>query len=285
MVAAEDLCSGWPDVKVTTNGVLITAQRPGCLCYEATVWNLSSMGITQIEKGALSGMDRLEILILDKNPGCLTDPIFDGFEFPSLINKQKNVCEPCPVAEFPEFTVQGHGGKLIRTEINSENGCYYYNGTVLNLSNMGINELPMGIFADLNKLEELDLQFNAITEVPAKLFEGLENKLKKIYLNYNAIIELPSTLFEGLTNLNLLELSSNEINTLPEGLFVGLEDSLVELYLSNNEITELPSKIFLGLAKLKILETTNNEITVLPESVFVDLHSLTKLMLNSNKIR
>eukprot|EP00903_Cladosiphon_okamuranus_P019445 g17879.t1 len=90
-------------------------------------------------------------------------------------------------------------------------------------------------FGESNILE-LDLQENALTMLPAGIFDTLVG-LKKLYLDHNALTTLPAGVFDTLVSLERLYLHDNGLVTLPSGIFDALE-ALERLFLHDNEDLE-----------------------------------------------
>lgn len=80
----------------------------------------------------------------------------------------------------------------------------------LDISEMGIEELPEDAFAELNHLEELKLFKNNIKELPETVFDNL-SKLSELHLKDNQIKEISARHFEKLDNLNRLFLLGNPL--------------------------------------------------------------------------
>ncbi|MBC1297457.1 leucine-rich repeat domain-containing protein [Nostoc sp. UCD122] len=128
-----------------------------------------------------------------------------------------------------------------------------------------------------NKLRELDLGKEKLTEIPAEVFE-LE-WLEVLNLSYNQLKTLPEAITD-LQQLISLNLSYNELTTLPEAI-IGLQQ-LTSLDLSYNKLTILPEAIA-SLEQLTFLDLRDNKLTTLPEAI-ASLKQLTFLDLSVNKL-
>ena len=124
---------------------------------------------------------------------------------------------------------------------------------------------------DGKNLVSLDLSDLGLAEVPSDLLDG-HKKLKALHLSFNLITELPEDIFKG-TALTLINLYSNQIMTLPDGIFSGLK--LDWLDLRSNELDSLPSSLA-ECDKLTYLYLQNNPLTSYEETDYdwrQDYHS------------
>lgn len=146
------------------------------------------------------------------------------------------------------------------------------NATKLNLSNLGLSEIPIEI-NNLAHLNELDLSFNQLTEI-----KNLENLTELIVLNlgHNQLKEIKN--LEKLIKINSLGLSRNQIAELN-----GLENLnlLIELDLSHNLISKI--KGLENLNQLKRLYLSNNQLNEI--NGLDKLSRLTRLYLENNQIK
>ena len=117
-------------------------------------------------------------------------------------------------------------------------------GEKLDLSNLGLTEIPENL---PQSLQELHLYRNQITEIP----ETLPQSLRKMWLDNNQITEIPDNLPQSLQELDL---KYNQITKIPDNL----PQSLQRLHLRNNKITEIPKNLPQSLGYLWI---SDNEIT------------------------
>ncbi|KAI4501063.1 hypothetical protein M0802_003866 [Mischocyttarus mexicanus] len=97
-----------------------------------------------------------------------------------------------------------------------------------------LKTVPDYIFANLEKLEEVNLNKVGILYLPDSLFY-YSPSLKYFYFENNLLISLRHTYFRALKNLEVLKLN-------------------------NNLIREIPERIFTDLGKLKILDLSMNNI-------------------------
>ena len=171
--------------------------------------------------------------------------------------------------------------------------------TELNLSNMGLTELPPEIW-NLTKLTKLYLVGNRLTVLPpqignltklisldviqnqlAALPAEIENltKLEGLVLNRNRLAALPREIGK-LTSLIVLDLEENQLTALPPG--IGKLTNLSDLRLFANQLTALPPEIG-KLTNLTTLDLSRNQLTALPPEIG-KLTNLTTLDLRGNQL-
>jgi len=147
------------------------------------------------------------------------------------------------------------------------------NAIELNLSNLGLKEIPKELF-ELTNLIQLKLYSNQLTKLPKEI--GNLTNLTNLYLSSNQLTELPKEI-GNLTNLTNLYLSSNQLTELPNE--IGNLINLTQLSLPNNKLTELPNEIG-NLTNLTKLYLFNNQLIEFPNK----LNKLRKLKNLSNEI-
>jgi hypothetical protein len=125
--------------------------------------------------------------------------------------------------------------------------------TELNLFFNQLTEVPKGL-VKLNQLTVLNLNHNKLTDVSA-----LANltQLEYLRLHDNQLTEIPKEL-ENLTQLKVLYLGWNKLTEVPKGL-VKL-NQLTELNLNHNKLTEVPKGLE-KLTQLKVLRLDFNKLT------------------------
>nr|XP_050864570.1 toll-like receptor 7 [Vespula vulgaris] len=177
----------------------------------------------------------------------------------------------------------------------------------IHLAHNGLGDLPKGIFTRLeqllvlnlagNRLDSdqvdetsflglirlivLDLSYNLLTRIDARMFKDLFF-LQILDLRNNSIDYIESNAFLPLYNLHTLELSDNKLRSvgaqLLNGLFV-----LNRLTLSGNLIASVDPMAFRNCSDLKELDLSGNELTSVPEALR-DLAFLKTLDLGENRI-
>lgn len=187
----------------------------------------------------------------------------------------------------------------------------------LNLSNIGLNEIPSMVF-DLEHLKVLKLMGNNIQELPEEISKL--NRLSHLYLYQNKIKELPKDILKEMPFLECIDIGENPINyevvqeiykeqekwidyrrfvlklndlapnsesiyfwgnihQIPKQLFDFNE--LKYVLISGQNITEIPKDI-IRLKKLIHLDLPNNKLTSIPNEL-MNLNSLESLNLDENE--
>ena len=152
----------------------------------------------------------------------------------------------------------------------------------LDLDHNSLSSLPDGIFNDLSSLTRLDLDVNSFTSLPDGIFNGLTN-LEWLDLEGNSLTGLPDGIFNGLSSLEFLYLEENNLLSLDSDTFNDLSN-LVVLWLYGSDLSSLPEDIFAGLSNLDVIELSNNRLTSLPEGIFAGLSNLRDIWMSSNRL-
>ena len=149
--------------------------------------------------------------------------------------------------------------------------------THLNLSNIELSSIPKSIFG-LSELESLNLSSNRNISELSPLIAELKN-LEELDLNRNALIEIPDEIGD-LKKLKRLTLSYNKLTGFPEAILnlKGLE----WLEIGSQTITELP-KSLKDLSSLSHLDLSFSGLKEVNDSIG-DLKSLQTLNLERNDI-
>ncbi|KAL9542839.1 hypothetical protein PS6_009601 [Mucor atramentarius] len=131
-------------------------------------------------------------------------------------------------------------------------------------------------FSKLEKLQELDLRQNQITDLD-ELY--LLPKLEVISMDYNAI-SVVNYNFQGLKQLKMSKNHLTQFNLHPyhlrnpDGTLKQHRCLLTDLNLANCKLSSLPDDLFISAISLEHLILDNNTLSILPSSV----GSLTKLL-------
>ncbi|XP_050458730.1 toll-like receptor 7 [Cataglyphis hispanica] len=154
---------------------------------------------------------------------------------------------------------------------------------VLNLANnrLGSDRVDETTFLGLIRLIVLDLSYNQLTHIDARMFKDLFF-LQILDLRNNSIDRIESNAFLPLYNLHTLELSDNKLHTVGAQLFNGLF-VLNRLTMSGNSITNIDTVAFRNCSDLKELDLSGNELTAVPDALR-DLTFLKTLDLGENRI-
>lgn len=146
----------------------------------------------------------------------------------------------------------------------------------LDLSNMGLTEIPSEIFKCKN-LKKLNLSNNQIQSIPLTIVKL--KYLRNLNLSNNNISSLMARFFE-LKNLEVLILNNNKIKVIPKQ--IGNLKKLTNLSLSSNQLTSLPKHLN-ELKALRSFNISNNLITHYPPDLtFPELEAI---WLNKNPLQ
>ncbi|RCI00446.1 cysteinyl-tRNA synthetase, partial [Rhizopus stolonifer] len=124
-------------------------------------------------------------------------------------------------------------------------------------------------FSKLEKLQELDLRQNQITDLDEL---SMLPKLEVISIDYNAI----SVVSYDFTNLRQLKMSKNHLTQFtvahshlyhPDGTLKNNRCLLTDLNLANCKLSSLPDDLFASAVSLEHLILDNNTLSVLPSSI------------------
>ncbi|XP_072419306.1 leucine-rich repeat-containing G-protein coupled receptor 6 isoform X2 [Chiloscyllium punctatum] len=119
---------------------------------------------------------------------------------------------------------------------------------ILTLTQAGITSLPRGLCQQLPNLRVLELSYNQIHVLPS--FHNCQ-KLEEIGLQHNRITEIRADTFQQLMALRSLDLSWNKIAEIHLDAFASLR-SLTKLDLTFNQLSSLPLSGLSGLTHLKL---------------------------------
>ncbi|KAG5666520.1 hypothetical protein PVAND_014541 [Polypedilum vanderplanki] len=135
----------------------------------------------------------------------------------------------------------------------------FKNITKLTFTKSGLIHLAENDFKDFDKLDQLYLDENNITEVPAKIFDK-NIKLVEIYLNKNKIIKIDPHVFDKLTELKKLLLDSKicdisaDTNATSKDLVDRIKDDLLKSKCKNGGSILYLNTIILSLIALLTLK-------------------------------
>ncbi|XP_055874290.1 slit homolog 2 protein-like isoform X2 [Biomphalaria glabrata] len=127
-------------------------------------------------------------------------------------------------------------------------------GTIVRCSHQQLTEIPKYIPPDTT---ELYLDENAITKVPYDI--GLLINLKRLDISYNKIVTLPAKIFSNLTQLSTLILSYNNLQCIADSSFANMQNLRI-LSLHENNISTIPYGTFDSLKSLSHLALGGNPL-------------------------
>ncbi|XP_056147416.1 leucine-rich repeat, immunoglobulin-like domain and transmembrane domain-containing protein 2 [Lampris incognitus] len=135
--------------------------------------------------------------------------------------------------------------------------------------------IPANIPDDMNKIR---IEKSHFTEIPRAAFSNVP-ALENLWLNFNEITVINSKGFEGLGNLTELRLQGNKLRSVP---WTAFEDTpaLKILDLKHNQLDVVPEHALKFLPVLTYLDVSFNQLTVISKDVFLNwpLHQKTQGM-------
>ncbi|XP_066448013.1 leucine-rich repeat serine/threonine-protein kinase 2 isoform X2 [Eleutherodactylus coqui] len=145
----------------------------------------------------------------------------------------------------------------------------------LNLSYNQMKEVPECIGNIAQRLEELILEGNTITEIHAPLCLP---ELRTLNLNKNLISSLGPNILSNCTRLEMFCAMTNQLAIVPN-----IPSKMTTLRLSSNKFTNIPKEI-LQLSYLRTVDLSNNQISNLPGPLEWTSINLREIILNHNQI-
>lgn len=227
--------------------------------------------IPDVNKGNLEISRTLNIFCND----YIYENVLTNNTFIKFGNIQSLGIENCFVPKFPDNAFSGFSN-LLNLSIHS------------NKSISKVLLFKEDTFANLTKLQTLDMSYNNLVVLPSNLFCNLDS-LRILNLTHSELDDARSiglgTMENSncLTELVILDLSYNILKSIPDGIFASLE-SLKILYLNNNQLSELYPYAFSGLSRLQSLDLSNNRISHLPEQIFQQSSDILELYLQNNSL-
>lgn len=153
--------------------------------------------------------------------------------------------------------------------------------TELDLSGNKITEIPEGFFDNMTNLEYVDLNSNHIKALPENTFKNTK-KLKWINIRANNLTEIKKNTLSGLDKLVYLELDNNSITSVEAGALDG-DTSLKQLSISGNELNTLPDHLLDDAGDtIDFIELSNNEFVKLPNCINAATKKLRKISAFNN---
>lgn len=238
---------------------------------ELEVLNLSDNNLRTIPEGAFCELSTLQILNVTKNRIRSTDNL--GFSQ-----------RPC--------TTGGEGDLRALDLSHNELTSLPENWTIaklrrlqqLNLEYNNITEISGEALAGLPSLRIFNISHNQLETLPIGLFAGARD-FQEIHLQYNKLYDLPRGIFHKLEQLLILDLSGNQLSShhIDNNTFSGLI-RLIILNLAHNALTRIDAKTFRDLYFLQILDLRNNSIGYIDDNTFLPLYNLHTLNLAENRL-
>ncbi|XP_064466635.1 PH domain leucine-rich repeat-containing protein phosphatase 2-like [Ornithodoros turicata] len=217
----------------------------------------------------------------------------------------------CSYNALQELCLPGHRLQTLSSSHNSLHSVTHVpQQSILEYVDLSSNNLEIvpDWVPELTHLCHLDLSYNFLTSVPARLFGPALKRLDTLRLNHNQISSLPertpecfvrhldlqhNALERGIPadiifhspRLEWLNVSHNELMSLPLPPSEATSLPLQWLLLSTTGITDsMLWPLVLASPKLKVLQAAHNKLEIIPTSISKLVH-LRDIMLSGNSIR
>ncbi|XP_066138033.1 toll-like receptor 7 [Euwallacea fornicatus] len=235
---------------------------------ELQVLDLSDNNIRAVPEGALCSLTNLQTLNLTRNRIRNSERI--GISGPE-----------CSPSELQNLDLSFNDIRLLGEDSGFSKFRRLQN---LNLQYNNVTDVSGESLAGLVSLKTLDMSNNKIGTLPQGLFAG-SPELKEVHLQNNSLYSLAKGLFHRLEQLLVLDLSGNQLTSIHvgNGTFTGLI-RLIVLNLSHNALTRIDSRTFKDLFFLQILDLKNNSIGFIEDNAFLPLYNLHTLNLAENRL-
>lgn len=132
------------------------------------------------------------------------------------------------------------------------------------LSDLGLDDLPIGVLDGLDNLRILELNQNRLSQIQAGTFTACCQTLSVLTLSRNQISDLGLVSRHSLSGLRTLDLSGNKLTALNELDFAEFVN-IVNIDLANNEISRIDEQTLRGLSKLESLHLNRNRLSLSDE--------------------
>ncbi|KAG4068567.1 hypothetical protein HA402_004908 [Bradysia odoriphaga] len=152
----------------------------------------------------------------------------------------------------------------------------------LEISGVGLKSVKADQLAAFERISELDVSNNQISELDAESLKKLRD-LEFIMLHHNEIEVLPLGLFDSNPKLYYIQLDNNKLKEIHVDTFQEHPD-LNFLYLRNNQIVVLPATVFRNNKKMHLIHLHNNQLKALHNDTFKGLRNLRFLELDESQI-
>lgn len=178
------------------------------------VLKASRNSIASLKKSYISSMSNsLRVLYLDGNP--LDD--VDSDTFADLGNLQDLYLDGAKrlVLDNSSFASQQNSLQLLSLRSVVPSNSPWEAVSVLGavrtvwMSSCGLTDVPDFAFRRMSRLENLDLNHNAISNLTQRSMYGLSNSLVRLYLSHNQLRSIDECVFNGFSKLDVLQLQLN----------------------------------------------------------------------------
>lgn len=183
------------------------------------------------------------------------------------------------VPYFPLITQEIYLQKNNITSIRDDTFIGLLNVNLLNMSRNTIVDIESRAFLTLAFLQELDLSYNLIGQLPARMdFPG---SIMSLQLSHNQLTVIEDFTFQYLEKLKHLNLKRNKLSSIKRHALAGLK-VLDTLNLADNALTELPENLFSYLSCVREISLAGNRFQKIPN--FSHLYNLQVLNMSRNAL-
>lgn len=244
------------------------------------VIDLSGNKLERLGERTFQGLGRLQLLDLSNNLlSELPDSIFERSKLRMLenINLSDNMFEVPPLKTLQRQYFFLNSVNLARNKLREipPDDSIMVNIKVLDLSfNNLTTESIANVLGEPKTVRELNLAGTGISHITRLETPFLQN----LNLSYNEISEIPEKVFERPTLLEVLDLSNNNIASISGTKVWNKLKNLEVIDLSSNPIKTIVQDDFEGLQSLKRLNISNlEECTKIEKAAFKNLVNLAEL--------
>ncbi|XP_024886287.1 relaxin receptor 1 isoform X1 [Temnothorax curvispinosus] len=182
---------------------------------------LTNNSISEILPGHLTGLNKLETLLLDQNKIVTADfsDLEDSTAAYLIRNLSKNMLttSALKLPRLPvltEIILDGNHFEAITEDLFA--GCPALKS--LSMEDNSVSSIDENAFRNLQQLVELNLAYNRIVTIPSNVFQPVNN-LSKLLIGYNPVVELSMTLFDPLSNLRSLSVEDINMDNMDKNAF------------------------------------------------------------------
>ena len=186
-----------------------------------------------------------------------------------LANKQD--CPLIATATPPTFTTTADPRGVCPTECTCR-------GFSVNCENAGLTSIPSNLPEDSTLLVFTN---NSISSISSADFSYLR-RLQELDLDYNLLTNLPSGTFNANKKLVEINFSNNKISSFDSSS--SFSSNVEQLNLSNNVLGDNGGLDFQNLANLNNLQLSNNQLTIVDDNMFTGCSKLSTISLDGNQI-
>ena len=138
------------------------------------------------------------------------------------------------------------------------------------------------LFTRLTSLKALDLSDNYLESLMSSMFNDLE-LLESLSMNGNAVVYIERNTFQPLVGMRNLELADNHLTEINNNWFANGGDSLRTLDLRKNQISSVRKNDLMSLAHLEKLDLSWNQIVSIHVQAFEETR-IEELLLGNNQL-